>query len=238
MLSKRGRLDQFIAKSLQVSKKAVRQLVLDKKVLVDGIAALSVDMQINEFHHIVCNGNTLQQHTPCYYLLNKPKGVVSATIDEIHPTAVDLLINVDKHMLHIAGRLDVNSTGLLLITNDARWSQALMSPDNKVEKHYLVTLENPIDESYIEAFANGMYFEFENSTTLPAKLEIIGTHQAIVSLKEGKYHQIKRMFGRFRNPVIDLHRYAIGDIRLPVDLQQGEFRALTADEVNSVWGKR
>ncbi|GGQ25301.1 16S rRNA pseudouridine(516) synthase [Shewanella litoralis] len=234
MASKRGRLDQFIARALQVSKKAVRQLLIDNKVLVDGKLAKAPDLQIDEFSHIVCNEVILQQYQKQYYMLNKPDGVVSATVDDKHPTALSLLAGINPDMLHIAGRLDLHSTGLLLITNDAKWSAALMAPDHKVDKHYLVTLANPIDESYIDAFANGMYFEFEDITTLPAQLTILSTYQARVVLREGKYHQIKRMFGRFRNPVVALHRESVGNIMLDNTLLPGEYRVLTKAEVDCI----
>lgn len=234
MASKRGRLDQFIARALQVSKKAVRQLLIDNKVWVDGKVAKSPDLHIDEFSHIVCNDAVLQQYEKQYYMLNKPDGVVSATIDDKHPTALSLLMGIDPAMFHIAGRLDLHSTGLLLMTNDARWSAALMAPDHKVDKQYLVTLANPIDESYIDAFANGMYFEFEDITTLPAQLTILSTHQARVVLCEGKYHQIKRMFGRFRNPVVALHRESVGQIILDNTLLPGEYRVLTQAEVDCI----
>lgn len=234
MASKRGRIDTFIAKHLQIPKKSVRTIIADGQLMLDGQLVISPDEQIDEFSFIVCQGQTLQQRKPAYWMLHKPQGVVSATIDKQHQTAVDLLIGVDKDLLHIAGRLDLNSTGLLLITNDAKWSQALMSPDNKVTKRYLVTLANSIDEGYITAFADGMWFDYEGITTQPAKLEILSSNQALVELKEGKYHQIKRMFGRFQNPVIGLHRIAIGDINLDDDLQAGEYRQLTETEVLSI----
>ncbi|MDD8058882.1 MULTISPECIES: 16S rRNA pseudouridine(516) synthase [Shewanella] len=234
MASKRGRLDQFIARRLQVPKKMVRQLLIGNKVMVDGKWAKSPDLLIDEFSHIVCNEVVLQQYQKQYYMLNKPDGVVSATVDDKHSTALSLLLGVEHDMLHIAGRLDLHSTGLLLITNDAKWSAALMAPNNKVDKHYIVTLANPIDERYIDAFAHGMYFEFENITTLPATLTILSSHQARVSLCEGKYHQIKRMFGRFRNPVVGLHRESIGEIVLDNTLLPGEFRSLTKAEIDCV----
>lgn len=231
MLSKRGRIDTFIAKRLTISKKAVRSLVQHQQVKVNGHVVGSPDVQIDEFSLIECQGEVLQQREPSYWMLNKPKGVVSATIDKQHTTAIELLTGVDKEMLHIAGRLDVNSTGLLIITNDAKWSARLMSPDTKVTKRYKVGLQNPIDERYIEAFANGMWFEYEGITTQPAKLTIVNTYEAMVELTEGKYHQIKRMFGRFQNPVISLHREAIGSIELDNELTEGEFRALTQEEI-------
>ncbi|UJF21595.1 16S rRNA pseudouridine(516) synthase [Shewanella sp. OMA3-2] len=234
MASKRGRIDTFIAKKLQIPKKSVRSLIANQQLLLNGDMVMSPDTQIDEFSVIECQGLVLQQRQRAYWMLHKPQGVVSATVDEQHQTALDLLKGVDKDLLHIAGRLDLNSTGLLLITNDARWSQALMSPDNKVTKRYLVTLANPIDETYAVAFAKGMWFEYEGITTQAAKLTIVSRHQAIVELNEGKYHQIKRMFGRFNNPVVALHRESIGQIELDNNLQLGEFRALSVDEIDSV----
>ena len=234
MVSKRGRLDQFIARTLQISKKSVRGLLIDNKVKVDGLYAKSLDLQIDEFSHIECNGVVLRQYQKNYFMLNKPDGVVSATVDDKHPTALELLQGVDHKMLHIAGRLDLHSTGLLLLTNDAKWSAALMAPEHKVDKHYLVTLANPINQEYVDAFAAGMYFEFEDIITLPAQLTILSAYQARVVLREGKYHQIKRMFGRFRNPVVALHRESIGNIYLDHTLKPSEFRPLTRAEVDSV----
>ena len=231
MASKRARLDQFLAGKLQVPRKSVRFMLLAGRVSVDNMIVKDMDLQLDEFSRVCVDGAALQNNQPCYLMLNKPVGVVSATKDDIHKTALELLHGVKLEMLHIAGRLDLNSSGLLLITNDARWSQALMSPDNKVSKKYLVTLANPIDETYISAFAGGMYFAYEGITTQAAGLEILSEYQARVSLKEGKYHQIKRMFGRFRNPVIGLHREAIGELVLDETLAPGEFRHLTPAEI-------
>lgn len=234
MVFKRGRLDKFIAGTLQIPKKAVRGLLIDNKVLVDGQFAKSPDIQIDEFSHIECNGVVLRQYQQQYYMLNKPDGVVSATIDDKHPTVLELMTGVNTDMLHIAGRLDLHSTGLLLLTNDAKWSAALMAPEHKVDKQYLVTLANPLQPEYVEAFANGMYFEYEDITTLPAQLTLLSRYIARVVLREGKYHQIKRMFGRFRNPVVALHRESVGNIVLDKTLSPGEFRALTKAEVDSI----
>ncbi|WP_299568165.1 16S rRNA pseudouridine(516) synthase [uncultured Shewanella sp.] len=231
MRSKRSRLDQFIAQKLQISKKAVRQLLLANRVELDGQICKSVDQQINEFSQICFDGNWLQRNKRQYYMLNKPIGVVSATKDDIHPTALSLLYGIEPELLHIAGRLDLNSTGLLLITNDSQWSQALMAPETKVDKQYLVTLANPIDDTYVSAFAEGMYFGYEDITTKPARLEPVNDFQARVTLQEGKYHQIKRMFGRFCNPVVGLHRESIGDIILDSTLKSGEYRHLNKNEI-------
>lgn len=231
MQSKRGRLDRYLCTHLQTHRKAVRELMLLGNVSVDGLIVKDMDMQVDEFSHIQLGDQILQANTPVYWMLHKPIGVVSATKDAQHKTVIDLLDCEARDELHIAGRLDLNSSGLLLLTNDSRWSDALMSPTQKVNKVYRVSLANPLTEEYIAAFAAGMYFSFEDITTQPAKLVILTSNVAEVTLSEGKYHQIKRMFGRFRNPVVGLHRLSIGDIVLDDTLAPGEGRALTASEV-------
>jgi len=208
------------------------------RVSVDGKVAVDVHQFVDDFSHVVLDGKILQQNSACYVMMNKPIGVVSATKDEQHTTVIDLLegagdeISNVKGGLHIAGRLDLNSSGLLLLTNDGRWSKELSSPENNVEKIYHVTLENPLAEKYVSAFADGMYFSYEDITTKPAKLSIISEYVAEVRLLEGRYHQIKRMFGRFRNPVLALHRVAIGGLELDPVLAPGQCRMLTQREVD------
>lgn len=234
MQSKRGRLDRFLSSQLQIPRKAVRELLLAKRVRVNGEYEGNMDRQVDEFCHILLDNAVLQENTPHYFMLHKPVGVVSATKDTQHKTALELLPTSMRYDLHIAGRLDLNSSGLLLLTNDSRWSDALMSPHQKVAKVYRVRLANPLTQDYISAFAAGMYFGFEDIVTAPAKLLILNDFEAEVTLYEGKYHQIKRMFGRFRNPVVALHRVSIADITLDTQLACGEYRELTAAEIASI----
>ncbi len=233
--SSRGRLDRFIARHCQVPKKAVRMMLAEGRVTVDGERAKSVDQTVDEFSRICLDGDVLQASEPVYLVMNKPVGVVSATRDGIHRTVLDLIDHPQADSLHIVGRLDLNTSGLLLLTNDSRWSEKLMAPEFKVDKHYSVTLANPVSEDYIEAFAGGMYFAFEDITTAPAKLEILSEHVTRVILTEGKYHQIKRMFGRFRNPVVGLHRERVGALALEPALAPGQYRTLTAGEVSGIF---
>ncbi|GAA3928609.1 16S rRNA pseudouridine(516) synthase [Litoribacillus peritrichatus] len=234
MESKRIRLDRYLSVQLGINKKDVRLLLAQQRVLVNGEIANDIQLVIDDFTHVTCDDQVLQNKLPCYVMMNKPVGVVSATKDDQHKTVIDLLDRADKHDLHIVGRLDLNSSGLLLLTNDGRWSRTLMSPEHKVPKLYRVTLENPISEDYIATFAEGMYFPFEDITTRPAGLKIISDHVAEVSLVEGRYHQIKRMFGRFRNPVIGLHRVSIGGLALDEGLVPGESRDLSEDELQLI----
>lgn len=235
MQSKRTRLDRLISAHLRINRGDVRHMLAQGRVQVDGCVARDVQQLIDEFTHVMLDDQVLQNKTPSYVMMNKPVGVVSATKDEKHKTVIDLLDRPDRNSLHIVGRLDFNSTGLLLLTNDGRWSRALTSPENRVSKIYRVTVENTLTEDYCAAFEEGMYFPFEDITTRPAKLKVISDHIAEVSLVEGRYHQIKRMFGRFRNPVLELHRVAIGSLVLDLKMQPGESRELTADEVKNIF---
>ena len=226
MLGKKHRLDRFISAKTATPKSNVRLMLAQKRIRVDGQLATDLSQPIDQFSHVALDGNVLQNNSRKYIMINKPVGVVSATKDEQHKTVMDLLCEEDAADLHIVGRLDLNSSGLLLLTNDGEWSRALMSPENKVSKVYEVTLENPITQNYIQAFAEGMYFSYEDITTKPAQLERISECIARVTLEEGRYHQIKRMFGRFRNPVLALHRVSIGEIKLDDGLAPGESRSI------------
>ncbi|WP_133407653.1 pseudouridine synthase [Parashewanella tropica] len=231
MKSKRSRLDRYLAKELVQPKKVIRQILLQGRVKLDGEVCKDMDKLIDEFSHIKFDEQVLQSLQPVYIMLHKPVGVVSATKDLQHKTVLDLIDHPQKNELHIVGRLDLNTSGLLLLTNDSRWSNKLMQPENKIPKRYRVQLANPIHPDYIESFAKGFYFEYEQITTLPAQLEIIAEREAIVSIQEGKYHQVKRMFGRFRNPVVALHRLSVGGLSLDNSLEAGESRMLMPNEV-------
>jgi len=230
MQSRRFRLDRFISKTIGVNLRAVKLMLAQGRISVDGITARDSNQIVNAFSRVLLDDQILQADTAVHLMLHKPVGVVSATRDARHKTVIDLLERADRDSFHIAGRLDLNSSGLLLLTNDGEWSRKLTSPENKVSKVYRVTLKNPLNEEYVEAFAQGMYFSYEGITTRPATLRILSDYVAEVSLTEGRYHQIKRMFGRFRNPVLELHRSAIGMLQLDSALTPGESRELSAAE--------
>lgn len=228
----RSRLDRFLRTHANLNKHDIRMLLAQHKVQVDGKVTTNATHIIDHFSHIMLDGKSLQSNTPHYVMLNKPTGVVSATKDDEHSTVIDLLEYEFRNDLHIAGRLDLNSSGLLLLTNDSRWSRQLTDPQHKVAKRYRVRVENPISEDYVHAFAQGMYFSYEDIYTQPVELKIIAPCIAELKLTEGRYHQIKRMFGRFRNPVKELHRYAIGNLLLDPSLEQGKSRLLNATEID------
>jgi len=234
MASKRARLSRFLSAKTGISQKAFRPILAQGRVQVDGCVATDSQQLVDEFSLITFDDQVLQANAPTYLMMNKPAGVVSATKDDQHKTIIDLLEREDRDTLHIVGRLDFNSTGLLLLTNDSRWSRQLMKPEEKVEKLYRVKLQKPLDQATVNAFAEGMYFKYEDITTRPAKLNIISDYVAEVSLTEGRYHQIKRMFGRFDNEVLELHRIAVGNLTLDLALAPGESRELSAKEVSEI----
>lgn len=220
-LPSRTRLDRFLSAHTRYCRKEVRLLLAQGRILLNGQRAESINQVVGPLDSVVLDEVCLQQREAVYLALHKPVGVVSATCDAEHRTVLDVvrdcvlegqlaLNDAVLETLHLVGRLDKNTSGLLLLTNDSDWSEQLMSPDSKVAKVYEVTLEQPLDERYAPAFAAGMHFPYENITTQPVGLEMVSEHVARVTLTEGRYHQIKRMFGRFRNPVLALHRVSVG----------------------------
>ena len=234
MSSKHARLDRFLSQRLGQSRREIQRLLAAGRVQVDNVVAGDGQQRIGPFCRVQFDDEVLQARQARYLMLNKPAGVVSATRDSRHRTVIDVVGAQADGELHIAGRLDFHSTGLLLLTNDGNWSRQLSAPESQVSKRYRVTLEKPLDEDYVRAFADGMWFEHEGIRTRPAQLQIVSDHVAEVSLMEGRYHQIKRMFGRFRNRVLTLHRFAVGNLLLDAGLESGASRALTDTEALAV----
>lgn len=233
MAAATNRLDRFLARALQRSLKQIRLDLAVGRVHVDGERCDDAARLVHQFSRIDYDDRLLQHQKPIYIVLHKPVGVVCATKDKQHKTVIDLIDHPQKNELHIVGRLDLNSSGLVLLTNDGRWSSALTDPKQKVRKVYQVEVEHPLTADYAIAFAEGMYFEYEKHTTAPAELTILSANSAQVVLTEGKYHQIKRMFGRFRNPVLKLHRIAIGDYCLSNQLSVGQWSLLAPPSITS-----
>lgn len=225
------RLDRFLSNLPRFNRQDARQLISQGRIYLDGQQCRDAQSEVREFSRVQLDDELLQAGKAArYFMLHKPVGVVSATRHPEHRTVLDLLDEPDKDDLHLAGRLDLNTSGLLLISNDGLWTRRLTLPGSKQPKVYRVLTEQPISTEYIEVFARGLYFAYEDLTTLPAELEILGSHSARLTLHEGRYHQVKRMFGHFQNKVIGLHRERIGPLELG-DLPPGHYRALRAEEV-------
>ena len=234
MTSKTHRLDRFSRLNSVFSLADTRLLIAQKRIVVDGCPAESIQQRVTAFTDVVLDGKPLNHNKPVYLILNKPEGVVSATKDSKHATVIDLIEHPKKDALHLVGRLDFNTTGLMLLTNDGAWSRKISLPETKLVKTYEVTLSKPITDETISAFRAGIYFSYENLTTQPAELERLTAHSARLSLVEGKYHQVKRMFGLFQNKVLALHRVAVGPLSL-AGLSAGDSRLLTAKEMHGVF---
>jgi len=230
------RLDRFIAKNQSVSERSAREWIVAEKVSVNGRPTREYLSRVNRFDQISLKAEILQRGSEVLYLmLNKPEGILSATKDDEHTTVLDLIDHPDKASLHLAGRLDRSSTGLILLTNDGNWSERLTQPGAKVAKSYLVETDRPIPKDAVESFDTGFDFPSEGIKTRPAQLTLLGPCKARVILQEGRYHQIKRMFHRIDEiKLVSLHRESIGKINLPHDLAPGASRPLTKSEIESV----
>lgn len=229
------RLDRYLANRARLSRQDARRLVAEGRMMVNGKVSQALDREIRVFDRIELEGELLQAGKAARYLmLHKPAGCVSATQDTAHRTVLDLIDEPDKQDLHIAGRLDFNTTGLMLLTNDGQWSRRLTQPTSLQGKVYLVETEDEIDPACTAVFAQGMYFRFENLTTLPAELVLLAPRRARLTLHEGRYHQVKRMFGHFNNKVTALHRESMGPLRLDTTLAPGGYRPLTEHEIAQI----
>lgn len=224
------RLDRHLSALLDIKRRDVRLLLAQGRVEVDGKTATDISQIISRFSDVRCDGKATLADTARYLMLNKPAGIVSATVDDRHNTVIDLLTQPWKHQLHIVGRLDFNSTGLVLLTNDGQWSRQLSLPGSKLLKRYRVRVEKTLTDEHVKAFQHGLYFQYEGTTTRPAQLTILSEFEAEVGLVEGRYHQIKRMFGQFDNKVLSIHRFAVGLLLLDTALAPGQSRELSPAE--------
>lgn len=234
----RERLDKFISHLTPLSRSMARKAILAGEVTLNGSMALDPATKVSATDTVRYKNEPLETPAPYYLMLHKPVGVVCATEDGSHRTVIDLITEPWRYELHVAGRLDIDTTGLVLLTNDGDWSHRVTSPRHKQPKRYHVTTADPIDPAWGQRFAEGILLQGEDKPTLPATLDLIDPHHANLTLQEGRYHQVKRMLGATGNRVVALHRYAIGEVNLDPALAPGEYRRLTPDEVDSLRGAR
>ncbi len=227
------RLDKYVSQSSGLSRKEVKLCIRQRRVAVDGRVVVSANDVVNEHCAVTLDGEVLSVPGNAYYMLNKPQGVVCATVDSRHPTVVDLIAGHGRR-LHPVGRLDLDTTGLVLLTDDGLWSHAICSPKRKKSKTYEVMLAEPLVENAEKIFEQGMALKGEVKPTLPAALQRLSPTKVKVTLYEGRYHQVKRMFAALGNCVIGLHRLSIGSLVLDPTLQRGEYRMLTTQEVENL----
>ena len=222
------RLDKYLANSGVGSRSEVKRLIKDKRIKVNGEIVKSDSFNVDETKDVVLFDDLEVRYKKFYYiLLNKPEGYVSAVIDNVYPPVIDLLPEYQFANLFPVGRLDVDTTGALLLTNNGDLAHKLLSPKYHVDKTYAVEVDKKLDPKLIDAFKNGV--ELDNELTLPADLVIIDDKNAELTIHQGKFHQVKRMFKKFGYEVTKLSRKSFAFLTTQ-GLELGEYRELTLEE--------
>ena len=228
------RIDKVIGNQTGYSRKEIKELIKKKRITLNDEIITKSDIKINSDINIIKIDNEIIEIKKYVYLiLNKPKGYISATEDKSAPTVLDLVPEKYRHRnLFPAGRLDKDTIGLMIITDDGVFAHNILSPTKHVSKTYNVTIDIPLTEEMIIGFKKGIKLnDGECKTSL---LEKTGTYTGVVTLTEGRYHQIKRMFGCFGAKVVELQRIKIGGLELPKALELGKCRELTNEELNQI----
>ncbi|MGX9460342.1 16S rRNA pseudouridine(516) synthase RsuA [Shewanella sp. A14] len=228
------RLDKFICESTELTRSLAKKALHRGDVTCDGVVVKDSGFKVLPQMDVRLEGQTINIVGERYVMMNKPVDTICSTIDEQYPSVLSLMDIEKVDTLHIAGRLDADTTGLVLITSDGKWSHKITSPKKDCGKRYLVELADPIDDSLVQVFVDGIELRNEDGLTKPAILDIIDATHVRLTITEGKYHQVKRMFAAVGNKVVNLHREAVGSIELDSDLAPGEWRLLTDAEVASV----
>ncbi len=231
------RIDKVISSQSNFSRKEVRQMILKKRVTVDGKIVDKYDTKIDQSRVVIAiDGKDINLKKNIYLILNKPKGYISATQDKSQRTVLELVPEEFKEReLFPAGRLDKDTTGLMLITNDGAMAHNILSPRKHIKKTYEVTIDIDMTDEMVEGFKNGI--RLNDAECKSAELKITRKNTGIVIIKEGRYHQIKRMFGCYGAKVLELNRIGMGNLSLPKELKLGECRELTENELEKLQEK-
>ncbi len=225
------RLDKFISHLAEIPRTQARASIKRKEVSVNGEAITAHNFQLAKDDEVLHNGEPLVFLGKRYFMLNKPVGYVCANSDDLHKTVFDLLDEPNMSDFHVAGRLDIDTTGLVIITNDGDWSHKITSPRSNKFKTYLVETQEPITDEALTQLREGVMLHNEKDPTRPAIAERLANYGLRLSISEGKYHQVKRMLYAVDNKVVELHREQIAGITLDENLAPGEYRLLTEDEI-------
>lgn len=227
------RLDKFLKETGFGSRTEVKKIIKSKVVYVNDNLILKEDYPVNEeIDKVVVDGEVIKYVKYVYIMLNKPQGVVSATSDKEYYTVIDLINDYRYLDLFPVGRLDIDTTGLLLITNDGQLAHDLLSPKHHVDKTYLVKTLNPLTNEEIKTLEKGILID--NELTLPSTIEEVDSCLYKFTIHEGKYHQIKRMVEYCFNKVISLKRISFGPLTLDPSLKEGMYRLLTNEEIEKI----
>ena len=226
------RLDKYLSFCLVLSRQEVKKIIKEKLVYVNGVLVTKDDYKVDEERDkVVCDNNEVIYKKYTYVILNKPKGYVTSTKD-LDKTVMELLPKIYSNLSPV-GRLDKDTEGLLLFTNDGMTLHNLTSPKKDIDKVYYVELEKEIDESLIDVFLNGVTLD-DGYMTKPAKLEILDKKNVTLTISEGKFHQVKRMFLSVNNKVTYLKRIRFANIILDETLKLGNYRELNDEEIKNL----
>lgn len=225
------RLDRFLSHAVGLTRLEAQRAVRAGRVGVDGAVARDPALRLADDAPVTLDGAPVVARGPRYLMLHKPAGCVCATGDGVYPTVLDLLPEPARDGLHVVGRLDLDVTGLVLLTDDGDWSHRVTAPRHKCPKTYLADLAAPLDAAAGAALRAGVRLRGEETDTRPAVVEALGDRQVRITVTEGRYHQVKRMFAAVGNRVVGLHRERVGPVGLDPALAPGAWRHLTPDEV-------
>lgn len=228
------RIDKLISNQTNYSRKEIKNLIKQKRIKINNIVIDKSDIKVEENKDIILvDDKELTYKKYVYLILNKPKGYISSTEDKINKTVIDLVPEKYQHRnLFPAGRLDKDTTGLILITDDGAFAHNILSPKKHIKKTYKVVIDKEITEEMIDLFKRGL--PLKDEICKEAVLEKIDSNTGIVILTEGKYHQIKRMFKYFDSEVIELQRIGLGNYYLTNNFKEKECKELTEEELNLI----
>ena len=225
------RLDKYLTSVTDLSRNHAKRMIRCGEVSVDGVVVTDAQRKVLPTSQVQWQARVLRTPEPRYFMLHKPEGYVSARKDREHLTVLELFDEDNIDQLHIVGRLDIDTTGLLLVSDDGQWGHRITSPRNGCGKTYWVETTLPIEPELVEVFARGVKLAGEVRPTRPAMLNIVDDCSARLTISEGRFHQVKRMFAFAGNHVKRLHRERIGELVLDDELAPGEYRPLTQEEV-------
>lgn len=232
------RIDRILSEQTNYSRKEIKKLVSKGLVLVNECVVRRSDEKYDEDNiSIKINGEDVSVNKHFYLLLNKPKGYVSTTVSDSDKTVIDLIPNKYKtRTLFPAGRLDKDTTGLMLITDDGVFAHNILSPKKHIKKIYEVVIDKDVSDEMINGFKEGV--KLNDGECKSALLEKVDTNKCLVTLTEGRYHQIKRMFGCYKAKVLELKRICMGELYLPTNLAVGEVREVSDEELIKIQSKK
>ncbi len=226
------RLDRFLSNATALTRSQAQRAIRGGRVSVDGATVKQGSQAISLTAEVRLDGERIEPPLPRYFMLHKPQGVVCATEDPTHRTAIDLLDLANPAGLHFAGRLDIDTTGLVLISDDGQWTHRITAPGRECAKRYRVKPAEAVSDDALRALRQGVLLRGEARATRAAQVEVLDDGDLLLTIREGRYHQVKRMLAAVGHKVVSLHREAIGPLELDACLAEGDFRALSDAEVS------